>query len=551
MVTLVAPIFNPSDYKEDEKIICMPDIPLGVMVLSSLLDREKIDNNIIDLSCLALRDKITNDNYMEYSYKKLKEQNSDIYSFSVTITNLPYALELAERLKKEKNCKIIMGGPGVTSLEHDILKEFDFIDVISTGEGDLTYTELIRTLEKDGDLSKIGGLTYRNENSEIVSTPVEEPIKNLDELPIPAYEKYFPILKEIKDKTGLDIAFPLDIGRGCYGQCTFCTTACYFDRNVRYKSAERIVKEITELSEKFGVDKFDIQHDCFVWNKNKVHEVAQLLKQNGCQCNFSVSARADLLDDKVKQDLDDMNVKTIKVGIETGSQRMQKILKKYLNVPKSVKTIIDGKDEFDFRVNFIIGFPEEKLSDVEETFSRFLELKKAGVNTNIGVFSPLPGCEIVNNRGTDSLNYDGAYSVVLDSPIKQTKEFHKKYKKISSPYYYYDNENGIERDLFMYYSVVSSLINLDSKNMYDIETYREIYNNLIAKGNSLNKNFLYNSAVDGIARKAGVDKKDIDEFADKINNILKEMHSKGSLDQFSSFGSAVNAKIKKEEELEK
>jgi len=546
MVTLVAPIFNTNDYKQDDKIICMPDIPLGVMVLSSLLDREKIDNNIVDLSCLALLDKVPNEKYMQYAYEQLKEQKSDIYSFSVTITNLPYALELAYRLKKELNCKIVMGGPGVTTLEKDLLKEFYFIDVISTGEGDLTYPELIKRIQTGKSLEDIDGLTYRNSDSEIISNPVGEPIQNLDELPIPAYEKYFPILEKVHEETGLEITFPLDIGRGCYGQCTFCTTACYFDRDVRYKSADRIVDEIDDLHSRFGVKHFDIQHDCFVWNKKKVHEVASLLKTKPNNYSFSVSARADLLDEKVKADLKDMNVQTIKVGIETGSNRMQKLLKKHLDVPKSIQTIKDSKEEFDFRVNFIIGFPEEKVEDVEDTFSRFLELKKFGTNTNIGVFSPLPGCEIVRNRGLESLNYDGVYSVVLDSPIKETKAFHKKYKNFSSPYYY-DNENGLSRDYFMFYSLASSLVNIEGKNLYSIESYRDIIDNCIVARKSGQK-VSYSSVVARVADRESVSPEEVEVFISSIADTMIKMKEKGSLEQFSSFGSAVNAKIKKEED---
>ena len=94
-----------------------------------------------------------------------------------------------KKVKQELSIPIIMGGPHITSLPHQ-LPEYADIGVI--GEGEQTLLELMQSYLDAGkfrssDLAKIHGIVYRK-NGKIQSTPYRELISPLDKIPLPDRE---------------------------------------------------------------------------------------------------------------------------------------------------------------------------------------------------------------------------------------------------------------------------------------------------------------------------------------------------------------------------
>src|SRR3989344_6789154 len=100
-----------------------------------------------------------------------KHDSPDVAAFSVSLWNNNLSLEVAKRVKQNHpNTLVVFGGPQVPHHGEEYLADHDFIDVITRGDGEQTFSGLLkRILETNGkrDFRGISGITYRN-NGEIV-----------------------------------------------------------------------------------------------------------------------------------------------------------------------------------------------------------------------------------------------------------------------------------------------------------------------------------------------------------------------------------------------
>src|SRR5262249_28718355 len=192
-------------------------------------------------------------------------------------------LKIADYLKRfDPDLPIILGGPHATVLDHVIIKRFRQFDVIVRNEAELKLLPLLDALPS-GQLDQVPGITFFR-RSHVVVNPGEPIIEDLDALPIGAYHRY-PI-KELNLNW-----LRVDAGRGCPFKCTFCSTASFFGRRYRLKSAERLVSELDYLRAEFGVSTFSLTHDLFTVNRKKVAEFCQKVAGKGFI--WKCSARMD------------------------------------------------------------------------------------------------------------------------------------------------------------------------------------------------------------------------------------------------------------------
>lgn len=110
--------------------------------------------------------------------------NADIYFITATTPLINSAFNLANKLKN-KDCKIVFGGAHPTCLPDEALSNHN-IDFVIRGEGEITSFELLESLKNNKSYSEIKGISFRNSN-EIIHNPDRDFIKNLDDLPFPAY----------------------------------------------------------------------------------------------------------------------------------------------------------------------------------------------------------------------------------------------------------------------------------------------------------------------------------------------------------------------------
>src|ERR1044072_8947370 len=114
----------------------------------------------------------------------------------------------------------------------------------------------------------VPGGWYRSTDGFVSFDGERQLIKHLDMLSYPAYELYKPDSEE-------QIFF--EVGRGCPFQCTFCSTAPFWKRAHRVKSAMRIVEELLYVTQLYGCRRMHFTHDLFTTNIAWVQEVCEAL----------------------------------------------------------------------------------------------------------------------------------------------------------------------------------------------------------------------------------------------------------------------------------
>lgn len=145
----------------------------------------------------------------------------------------------------------------------------------------------------------------------------------------------------------------------------------------------------------YGIKRFRLEHDLFTANRNYIIQFCHALKKENLDITWGCSSRIDILDEDMMQNLKEAGCNSIYIGFETGSQNMQKKLKKNIRVENADQKLLElYKYGFEVTVSFIYGFEEES----EEDFVKTLQLIESLYCHNISKvqlhkFMPLPSTE--------------------------------------------------------------------------------------------------------------------------------------------------------------
>jgi len=125
-------------------LIALNKIDMLPLALGYLQSYSETDGRIKE----RCRFKIANINMEESSesiLEQIKEAAPDLLGFSCYVWNVQKILELCHQIKCFKpECTIVLGGPEVTPRHEEILDKNPSVDIVVRGEGELTFSELLR-----------------------------------------------------------------------------------------------------------------------------------------------------------------------------------------------------------------------------------------------------------------------------------------------------------------------------------------------------------------------------------------------------------------------
>ncbi len=144
-----------------------------------------------------------------------------LIGFSNYMWNIEYNIALAKAIKNTyPNCIIVFGGPQIPD-NFDLLKEYDFIDILMHGEGEISFYELLVALDCNKNISNVPNISYRNSgNFKRTKSLINE---SLDEFPSPYTMGLFDDI--INDEKYKNIQFDaiIETNRGCPYKCIYCS----------------------------------------------------------------------------------------------------------------------------------------------------------------------------------------------------------------------------------------------------------------------------------------------------------------------------------------
>jgi len=342
----------------------------------------------------------------------------DVVGISSLTVESEQMREVAVRIRARfPDVPILVGGPHATSYPEKVL-EIPEVDIAIVGEGEKTIRELIPFLASGQAPEPVKGIAYRHEGKVVIHE--RQPyIEDLDSLPFPAWDLLN--LDAYSARRGMSTLDPrpymtLFTSRSCPYQCIYCHHV--FGKGFRARSPENVIQEMEQLIRQYGIRDFELVDDIFNLDKKRTARICDLIqeKELGVRLAFPNGLRADILTRELIRGLKEAGTVSASFAVETASPRLQKLIRKNLDLEKA-REMINYSVELGIITNafFMLGFPTETREEILSTirFATRLDLHTA----QFFIVTPF--------RGTD-----------------MAKMFEEKYRDLNVDYTDYDYNKG-------------------------------------------------------------------------------------------------------------
>ena len=368
----------------------------------------------------------------KYNKKKLSDLVNEIISkkpnfvgFSCYMWNIDSFLKIAEDLKKKlPSVKILLGGPEIAT-EYVQNSHFDkyAIDFCVSGEGELTFSELLQHLEnKKPKIDDIDGLSHRSDTKlPFTVNAKRKPFKSIAEIPSPFLEGI--VDEDVLARSGVEAN--LETQRGCNLRCSYCIYHKDMD-SVAYSEVERIIKEVRYVTKR-GVKKIRFVDANFSSDKNH----AKLVMKGLIRERFKTSLFFELIPGFIDEELAALfgeytklhpqNQITIGVGVQTINLKVLKLMRRSIRKEKFEKTFkLLQKHNIYTKIDLIIGLPDEGISSIEETLEYMVDQLR-GSKAHLlccHVMRGLPGTELMEIAKKKKMIFSSKYEPheLIESP---------------------------------------------------------------------------------------------------------------------------------------
>ena len=332
----------------------------------------------------------------------------------------------------------VVGGHHASLMPADFKQPY--VDAIVVGEGEITFGELVETLEgtglapPDDALAPIKGLAWKKTGEADGNWVFNEErplMPSMDDLPLPA--------RDLAARYAQDYYFLFDqphaciaTSRGCPFRCNFCSVWKFYHKRCRYMSAERVVREI-EATEPWSISFVD---DNFLSHVPRAWKIIELIRERGIEKAYGMQARTDTI--SKHPDLlaawRDIGLHTVLIGFEAATQEGLDAVSKGATIEQNEKAmdILNG-----LGVHMWGAF----IVDPQFTREDFHALKtyreeKDVIYPQFTVLTPLPGTDLYEQRKAELVTHDyrlfDALHAVLPTRLPR-EEFYKEFAALYRP----------------------------------------------------------------------------------------------------------------------
>lgn len=325
--------------------------------------------------------------------------NPQVLALTVTTSAEHFATELFNRIKRELPGLYIIGfGQHPHYSPQTFLNESFQIDACVHGEPDATLAELIQeTPRNPAEKERVKGIYYWD--NELRKTPERPLVTDLDQWPMPRYDLFknhdyrivsinFPSFRNLKP--GWVLA-----SRGCPYPCTFCSPAIRrsFGKQIRRISPARVADTFELLEKDLGINTIYFADDVFSMDMEWADAICEELIKRENKIQWGVATRVDRLTSELIKKMRAAGLRTVSVGVESGSERVLKDIRKGITL-EQIRWALSQFEENGISVNttVIVGHVDETLDELTQTFS-FLK-KSTTLFPQLHYLSPYPGTKV-------------------------------------------------------------------------------------------------------------------------------------------------------------
>lgn len=360
-VTLVIPA---SSFLIDDRVF--PS--LGVLKVAAALEAAGISVRVADFSGRPEIDVIP---------------PADVYGITATMPQMPAAIRIAERIRKDTpDAKIILGGPHVTLMQASariekqkgivgraslaIQQLHERFDVLVAGDGERAILEAIQPNAPamiDGD---------------DIKSPLFLNSDDLNAAPLPA-RHLIDIQSYRYDIDGIPTQ-SLIAQLGCPFMCTFCGgRRSPFLRKVRTRNTVHVIAEMHHLYQRYGTRGFMFLDDELNVNKQFVgllEAICKLQERLGVEFRLRGLIKSELLTEEQAAWMYRAGFRQLLIGFESGSERILENIQKKATVAENTRCVeLLRKHGIRVKALMSIGHAGESAETVKATHDWLLQVQ--------------------------------------------------------------------------------------------------------------------------------------------------------------------------------
>lgn len=388
-------------------------IGLGYIASALLSDGHTV--NLIDCPILNVD--------IKFLYNEISNGSYDAVGMTASYENYVNVLRIARFIKKLNDKIFVFIGGYVPTLQYQaLIKDFNYIDCMVIGEGEITAQNIFRNFH-DRKWQDVAGIAYI-QNDQVVFTGKTMSSNDLDDFS-------FPLRVDQTCKMARIV-----ISRGCRGNCIFCSLKSFSfsmkSRRVRKRSPMNVIEEIEEIMENnHNVELIYLSDDNFslrgVNDKKWFDDFFNLVQSRKLEVKFACEIRADdvIHSNDYLSKFKSIGLSSVFVGVESlldsqlefygknnsGKVNLEALMKlDALNIP--------------YNVGFMLFNPIITIEDILETVRIIKRTKFNEKNKNI--MRPISYSAVVSFDGTRLADFVEKNDIVEKSSSLQYRFMNKK-----------------------------------------------------------------------------------------------------------------------------
>jgi len=413
------------------------DVPTGNAMLPPAHHLERLAGTILqnhDVEIIDMRIDRTEKDLTE----RINGLKPDVVGTSSVAANsglTKHVLSITKGLNPE--IKTVVGG------HHPSLYPQDFddknVDYVVIGEGEITFPELLRSIETNDSIESVLGVAYKDSDG-LKYNGLRPVMKNLDNLAMPAWhltQKYR--AKNLYFRLAwrpIDLTFS---SRGCNNACDFCGNWKMWQKTYRSRKPQDVVHELSLIPAKHVIIVDDNTLD-----SKESSKLAELIESAGLNKSLQIYGRAKKVadDPKLVEKWRRAGMETLLIGLESIEKDRLKQMRKNTTPEINDKAIKVCKDLGVQISSYFIVNPNFTKGDFDR-LSNYIFEKKLD-HPVFTVLVPFPGTDLYNKVKNDitvkSFNLFDYFHSVLE-PKLGLEKFYEEFGKLYSRHYPFSIKN--------------------------------------------------------------------------------------------------------------
>lgn len=357
-VALLFPSYSHKIFSEnlstvDEEFCLAP--PIILAYVAAILERAGHTVMLLDARALNLT--------KQKALEKLRAFGPDMLGFRAETYHFHDALEWMSFLKEHLRIPVVTGGINMSLYPRETMSHPE-IDYGVIGDALDTLPELLRGIESKNDLSRLEGVAFKRDG-QVCMAPAPRRIVDFDAFPFPARhlllnDKYYSFISQLKNFTIMLTS------TGCPYRCSFC--AIHPTMAYRLRSPKKVVDEIEQCYQEFGVREIDFFDATFFLPKRRTFEIFAEIKRRRLKIEWSCRSRVDVVDKDILRAAKDTGCRQIYFGIESVDHGVLGAIKKDVDTDQ-IRRAIAWVKGFGIRAMgfFMVGNPHDTKESIHHT----------------------------------------------------------------------------------------------------------------------------------------------------------------------------------------